>query len=318
MQRRQFLIQTAKASAMALGVTGAGIWLAGRKATESDRVFAIPDYSIPQDRLTRNFVVVRGTNPAAMVTAGMTELGGIGKFISPGDRVLVKPNVGFDRPSFMGATTSPEVTGAVVRAVLAAGAARVVVSDNPINSPAASFGRSGIGTAVAQAGGEVRYLSENDFRETHIGGVALGQFTTAAALLGGVDKVIGLPTLKDHNLSGMSFAMKNWYGLLGLGRNRFHQDIQNVIADLAFMIKPTLVIGDATRILTKNGPTGGSPSDVKPGGTLIFSTDAVAVDAFGREMLKRSADICRYIQLAADRGIGTSDYNSLGYMEVHV
>jgi uncharacterized protein (DUF362 family) len=112
--------------------------------------------------------------------------------------------------------------------------------------------------------------------------------------------------------------MKNWYGLLGEGRNRFHQDIHNVIADLAMMVKPTLVIGDATRILMRHGPTGGSPSDVKPGGTIIVSTDAVAVDAIGVELLGRTLRESPSIELAAARGIGAADPRSLRYDEVSV
>jgi len=112
--------------------------------------------------------------------------------------------------------------------------------------------------------------------------------------------------------------MKNWYGLLGRGRNRFHQDIHNVIADLALLIRPTLVIGDATRILMRNGPTGGSPADVKPGGTIIVSTDVVAVDALGIQLLERTAADCPSIALAAARGIGSADPKALRYEEVAV
>jgi len=318
MKRREFLIQIAKASAAALAVTGIGAWLANREIAGPETLYRFPDFSVPSDRLARDIIVARGDNPQAMIEAAVRAMGGIEKFISTGDRVLVKPNVGFDRPPILGATTSPEVVGAIVGLCLAAGAREVIVSDNPINSPSASFARSGITRAVEQAGGTVRFLAEGDFRETAIGGVAIPDFLAAAGLLEGVDKVIGVPTLKDHNLSGMSFAMKNWYGLLGEGRNRFHQDIHNVIADLAMMMKPTLIIGDATRILMRHGPTGGSPSDVKPGGTIIASTDAVAVDALGIELLERTLRDSPSIELAAARGIGSADPRSLRYDEVSV
>ncbi|MBD3298941.1 MAG: DUF362 domain-containing protein, partial [candidate division Zixibacteria bacterium] len=92
----------------------------------------------------------------------------------------------------------------------------------------------------------------------------------------------------------------------------------NVIADLAMMIRPTLVIGDATRILMRNGPTGGSPSDVAPGNTIIASPDAVAVDALGLTMLDRTMDDCPHIQLAADRGIGIADLGRLRTEEMNL
>jgi uncharacterized protein (DUF362 family) len=194
----------------------------------------------------------------------------------------------------------------------------VIVSDNPINSPAASFNRSGIAEATEHAGGEVRFINETDFEPTAINGTAIGQFDAAADLLRSVDKVIGVPTLKDHNLAGMSFAMKNWYGLLGRGRNRFHQDIHNVVADLAMMIKPTMIIGDATRMLVKHGPTGGSPADVKPGNAIIVSIDAVAVDAYGMRLLDRPLSSCPSIELAARRNIGVADLMALRIEEINV
>lgn len=318
MQRREFLVQTAKAGAAALAVTGAGIWLTGRSVTQRDSVFHIPDYSVAKEKLARDVVVARGADARVMIETALRAMGGIEKFVAPGDKVLIKPNAGFDRPPILGATTSPQVVTAIVELCLAAGAREVLVTDNPINSPQASFARSQIAPAAEQAGGKVYYLTDRDFEETAVGGTAIGNFPVSAGILRRVDRVIGVPTLKDHNLSGMSFAMKNWYGLLGEGRNRFHQDIHNVIADLALMIRPTLIIGDATRILTRHGPTGGSPADVKPGGTIILSTDAVAVDALGIELLGRTPQQCRSILLAAERGIGSSDPRALRYEEVAV
>ncbi len=318
MKRREFLIQTAKASAAALAATGGGIWLAGREPATSGALYEFPDFSATTSQLSHDLVVVHGTDARAMVERGLKAFGGIETFISPGDRVLIKPNVGFDRPPILGATTSPEVVGAVVQLCIAAGAREVLVSDNPINSPTASFARSGIAAASKAAGGEVRYISDRDFEPALIGGVALGQFGAAVEVLRGVDKVIGIPTLKDHNLAGVSFAMKNWYGLLGAGRNRFHQDIHNVVADLAMMVSPTLIIGDATRILMQHGPTGGSPADVKPGNTIVVSTDSVAMDAYGVKLMGRTLPDCPSVQLAADRGIGVADLSALRIEEITV
>ncbi len=316
MDRRAFLIQAAKASAAALAVSAGGVWLAGRRPETHVSLFEIPDYSIPASNLTKDVVVVHGDDAEKLVQTALQALGGIEKFIHPDDRVLLKPNVGFDRPPELGATTSPDVVAAVVTACLAAGARDVYVTDNPINSPSASFARSGIEEATKRAGGKILILTNSDFEEASIGGTALDRWSTAVEPLRKVDKVIGIPTLKDHNLSGMSFAMKNWYGLLGTGRNRFHQDIHNVIADLAMMIKPTLIIGDATRILTRNGPTGGSPADVRAGNTLIVSPDAVAVDAFGVELLERPIEDIDYIGVAAARGIGSDRPRALRFEEV--
>ncbi len=88
------------------------------------------------------------------------------------------------------------------------------------------------------------------------------------------DKLIGIAPIKHHHRAGASMSMKNWYGLLGGRRNVFHQDINTIIAELAMMVKPTLVILDGTEVMMTNGPTGGSVSDLKRSNTLIASTTA--------------------------------------------
>ena len=106
-------------------------------------------------------------------------------------------------------------------------------------------------------------------------------------------------------------TMKNWYGLLGGRRNIFHQDIHNIIMELAMMIKPTFVILDATTTMMTNGPTGGSLSDLKNTHTMIVSTDQVAADVFGASLLGRTLDQLPFIGKAETAGIGTADYLKL-------
>ncbi|WP_435550007.1 DUF362 domain-containing protein [Desulfobacterium sp. N47] len=125
------------------------------------------------------------------------------------------------------------------------------------------------------------------------------------------DKVIGIAPVKDHHRSGASMAMKNWYGLLGWRRNVFHQDINNIIKELAIMLKPTLVILDGTTSMMSNGPTGGSLSDLKQTNTMIAGTDQVAVDAYGATLLGKSASELAYIEKAHTAGAGNIDYRML-------
>lgn len=218
---------------------------------------------------------------------------GIGRFISKGDVVLVKPNVGFDRAPHLGATTNPEVLSAVIALCKEAGAARVLVADNPIESPEACFAKSKIGLAAESAGARVMLPSRARFETLAIRDVApdparreaLGRWPIFYAPLAEANKVIGVAPVKDHNLCGASLTMKNWYGLLGGRRNQFHQAIHNIVSDLGMMMSPTLVIADGTRVMMRNGPTGGRASDVKVGGemgrsTVVASVDPVACDAW--------------------------------------
>jgi uncharacterized protein (DUF362 family) len=106
-------------------------------------------------------------------------------------------------------------------------------------------------------------------------------------------------------------TMKNWYGLLGGRRNVFHQDINTIIAELAIMVKPTVVILDGTVVMVTNGPTGGSVSDLKRADTLIASTDCIAADSFGCTLLGLKPSDLSYLAKAQKAGAGTTDYQSL-------
>lgn len=237
---------------------------------------------------------------------------GMKRFVSHGDVVLIKPNVGFDRAPHLGATTNPEVLRWVIRLCQEAGAARVVVADNPIEAPEACFAKSGIQKVCQAEGARVVLPSSGDFVALVIRdrdpdprrGEALGRWAVFYRPLADATKVIGVAPVKDHNLCGASMNLKNWYGLLGGRRNQFHQAIHNIVSDLALMMSPTLVIADGTRVMMNNGPTGGRASDVKPGGelgrpTIVASVDPVACDAWCyQRLLGRDPAQLAYLEMA--------------------
>jgi uncharacterized protein (DUF362 family) len=106
-------------------------------------------------------------------------------------------------------------------------------------------------------------------------------------------------------------TVKNWYGLLGGRRNLFHQDINTIIAELAMLVRPTLVVLDGTMAMMRNGPTGGSTADLERRDTMIVSTDQIAADAFGAGLLDLAVSDLPYLEQAAKAGCGTADYESL-------
>ena len=122
----------------------------------------------------------------------------------------------------------------------------------------------------------------------------------------------------DHHRSGASLTIKNWYGLLGGRRNIFHQQIHRIIAELAMMIKPTLVILDGTQAMMRNGPTGGALEDLKATQTLIAGVDPVAVDTMGATLLGKRPQDLPHLLMAQEAGVGTVDYRSLNPIELNV
>ena len=321
--RREF-IKRVGAAAMLAGGAGA-LWKllsdpTGERGKPQAPVFRLKSYRVDPAPGAKVLGVARGENYEAMLRMAIGAIGGIEHFIRKGDVVLIKPNVAFDRAPKLGATSNPEVMAALIRLVRAAGAAEVRVADNPIESPESCFAKSGIATAAQANGAKVFLPTPSSFEMLEVPGAKLiERWPFFYRPFRGVDKVIGIAPVKDHNLCHASMTTKNWYGLLGGRRNQFHQDIHNIVADLALMMQPTFVILDGTRVLMKNGPTGGDLSDVVPGRTLVAATDSIAADAFGyNDLLGRTSDLPQYLFNAHARGLGEPDWRNVALKEEQV
>ncbi len=262
--------------------------------------------------------IVRGSDRRATLHSALRALGGIETFIKNEDRVLLKVNAAFASPAMLSATTHPEIVSEMARLCYKAGAASVVVTDNPINDPSSCFALSGIEEAARAAGARV-YLPDVDaFRPISVKRAKLiRNWPVLVGPLKNITKIIGLAPVKDHHRSGASLTMKNWYGLLGGRRNIFHQDINTIISELAMMVRPTIVILDGTVSMMTNGPTGGSLTDLKQTDTMIISTDQVAADAFGATLLNKSSRDLPFISKAEAAGVGTANYQSLKPVEIN-
>lgn len=322
MSRRAFFTRIATAG----GIGGGATYMAtapedwplsfrdstGRLSIPKVKPLELRDFRVEKPSSAADIGLGRQGEPVEKLRRALDAVGGLTHYIKPGDIVLVKPNVAFDRSPNLGATSNPELLEALIRMLLVdCRAQEVRVADNPIESPADCFAKSRIRYATESSGGRVYLPDSNAFRMLRTPGAELIEnwwffnrpFTN-------VDKVIGLAPVKDHNLCGASIGMKNWYGLLGGARNQFHQDIHGIVSDLTMMIKPTLTILDGTHILMQNGPTGGDPSNVKPGDAVLASVDPVGVDAWAFEhLLERGQDYPEYMYKAEQKGSGLIDWS---------
>ncbi|OHB56755.1 MAG: Tat pathway signal protein [Planctomycetes bacterium GWF2_50_10] len=312
--RREFLIRAAKAGAAA-AVVGGGAYAImdknGPTGQAQESVIKLGDYSVKPVE-GKVLSVVKGDDRSAMAAKAIELLGGIGRFVQKGDRVLVKPNAAFARAPFLCATTNPALVGEVVRLCYSAGAREVIVTDNPINDASSCFAISGIGKAAAGAGAKVMIPRDSYFSPyTLEGGKLIVDWPILWEPMRNVNKVISVVPIKDHHRSVASMSMKGWYGLLGGRRNIFHQDINTIIAELAAMVRPTLVILDGVEVMATNGPTGGSTSDLRKTRTLIASCDQVAGDAYGATLLGLEPNQLLYLQKAQELGAGVADWQKL-------
>lgn len=237
-------------------------------------------------------------------------LGGMSRFISKGDVVWVKPNIGWARRPEQAATTNPDVVATIIEMCFQAGAKKVLVSDNPCNPVQQSYALSGIQQAAQKAGAQSSFMDARKFRKMAINGKVLSEwelYTDAAE----TDKIINVPILKHHSLCKATLGMKNLMGIAGGNRSRFHQEIDKTLPDLAAFVKPCLVVMDAVRILTANGPTGGNLADVKRRDTIVAGTDQVAVDAYSATLLGLKPEEISYVVEGNARGLGTMHYETL-------
>lgn len=253
---------------------------------------------------TPALVVARSSrDPAELTRRAVAALGGMSRFVSRGDIVAVKPNIGWDRLPIHAANTNPLVVAEVVRLAFEAGAKEVVVTDASCNEPNRCFQRSGIWRAAHDLGATVILPAEHRFREMRLAGELLDRWPVYVPLIH-ADKVINVPVAKHHNLSRFTGGLKNWYGILGGRRNRLHQSIDVSIADLATFMRPTLTVMDATRVLVRNGPQGGNIDDTKDLHQVIAGLDPVAVDAYGAGLIGVPVEQIAYLRLAQERGLG--------------
>jgi uncharacterized protein (DUF362 family) len=312
--RREFLRRGVQAGA-ALALTGGlAAWLWNRHPPGAFNRGAasalLPDFS--DHTAGPKMAIVTGESRTAMVRRALEAMGGMGRFIKRGDRVMLKVNAAFATPAILSATTHPELAADLVRLCLGAGAASVLVTDNPINDPESCFNLTGIGPAVSAAGAQLVLPRAAQFAPgTLPGGKLIRDWPILHEPFRGITKLIGVAPVKQHNRAGASMTMKNWYGLLGGRRNQFHQDINGIIVELAMLVRPTFVVLDGTASMMANGPTGGSLADLKPTHTLVVSTDGIAADAFGATLLDKTYRDLPYIARATERGLGTADYESL-------
>jgi uncharacterized protein (DUF362 family) len=262
-----------------------------------------------------SLAVVKGPDPELATRKAIELIGGMGSFVSRGDVVLVKPNIGWDRVPEQAANTNPAVVAAIVAMALEAGAKKVFVADNPCNDSRRTYKRSGISDAAKKAGAEVRFIEDRDYVKTNLGGEVLKDWLVYRDAIE-ADKIINVPIAKHHGLGGITLSMKNLMGVTGGARNLMHQRLPESVVDLTAFFKPRLTVLDAVRILKANGPQGGSTNDVLQLDTVAASADPVRIEAFGVTLFGKKPGDFPMISLGEKRGLGTGDFRAAGFTEV--
>lgn len=270
-------------------------------------VLGFPSVNLFASTKRADLVLVKNGKPAEMIQKTFELLGGVSRFVKPGQTVVIKPNIGWDRAPEFGANTHPEVAAEVVRQCLAAGAKRVLAFDRSCNNARRCYINSGLETAMSDAGAKVRFMHERRFETVKIPeGIALKEWDFYRDALE-ADVFINLPVLKHHSLSTLTMGMKNIMGVIGGERGNIHKDFNKKIVDLNRALKPTLTILDGVRFLHRNGPSGGSLGDITALNTIVAGVDPVLVDAWGAKVVGVDPKRLAWLRYGHMAGLGTMD-----------
>ncbi len=303
--RRKLLYMGGGASLAA--VTAYYEWRHGRLLPDAYATMPVMrDHRVKLDPARNRLFVAHGNDPERNLQALLAKLGGLEPLITKTDTVLIKPNAAWERVPAQGATTHPALIKAVVLACRDAGAKEVIVTDCPVDNAARTFERSGIAAAARTAGARVVLPSEAKYVDVQVPG-KLGSWSILEPFALAT-KIINVPIAKHHGSARLTAGMKNWIGITDKRRQLFHADLDGSIVALAALMRPTLTIVDASRILMRNGPRGGNLDDVKVADTLALGTDPVALDAWAADLLGARRSEVKYLKLASDRKLGELEY----------
>jgi uncharacterized protein (DUF362 family) len=287
-----------------------GLLAGSRRLVLPEEVWAMAPQATPQPLVAR----VQGTNYGQLAGDAIQALGGIKKFVHPGEVVVVKPNMAWDRPPEMAANANPAVVRQVVELCLDAGAKQVKVLDNTCHDARKTYVTSGIKAAVEglkDPRAVVQFVDERRFVQLKIEKAkALKKWYFYKDILE-ADRFINIPIAKTHSEARLTMCLKNMMGAIGGWRGRIHVGLDQNIADLNLLLRPDLHVLDATRILVKNGPSGGRLQDVQVKNLVFAGTDPVALDALGTGLFGLQPADIGYITKAHEAGRGEMDLNKI-------
>ena len=254
--------------------------------------------------------ITHGKNYEKAVVEAVRLVGGIQKYVKPGDIVVVKPNIAWNSPPELKANTDPVIVRTVVHLCFQALASKVYVFDRTCNNPKLTYITSGIAEAARSAGAKVFFVNDVSnklYKSIAIKDALFLKETTVNKYILESDVLINVPVAKHHSAAGLTIGMKNLMGITGDNRSRWHWHLHEAISDINIAVKSHLTVVDATNIMFKKGPTGGSTQYLKRLDMIIASSNVVSTDAETAGLFGVNPQQINYIASATQKGIGKID-----------
>lgn len=270
-----------------------------------------------------DLIIAKNGSPSQLLEAAMAPLGGMGRFVKKGQRVVIKANIAWARTPEQACTNNPELLSALIKMCYEAGANRVAVWDHTCDNYQFTFSRSGLKETAQKAGADIfSGHGRNVYKQVE---VPKGKKLKTAEVLKDVlesEVFINFPLPKHHFATELTLGLKNLIGIVWDMEQLHKIDLHQCIADINTLRRPDLVVMDAIRILTTNGPKG--PGKTEDIGEVIASTDIVAADAYAATFFKhpktgkpfKPAEI-KFVKNAYELGLGEIDLSRIRVKKVN-
>ena len=303
-----------------LAVLGASIapWFinlacSGRPAEAEAAGAALSSSQLPKVSTT---VIAKNASPYDLTRKSVDGLGGMKKYVRMGQKVAILPNIGWARTPEQAATTHPDLVKALADMCFEAGAKQVEIFCNPCVNPKVSYDKSGIAAVAEKTGAYMVFLGGmGDYEEMDFPDAVWSKHNLVAKTMLNADVFINCPIAKHHGLSKLTLIQKNLMGVV-FHRGQLHQHIHQELNALQKVIPAHLNVLDCTRILLRNGPTGGDLADVKQVGQVVAGNDPIAIEAYAATLFNLDPASVGFIKMGQDAGLGNMDIAGKGHVIV--
>ena len=250
--------------------------------------------------------MVRGDDVERQGREAVNLLGGMERFVKPGDRVLVKPNMTGPASYEKGVTTNPAVVEALARMALEAGAGAVDIGDGTGSVHIGSLKvleLCGMAEAAGRLGCGLVDLNKGECVKIPVEGGLILDYVLVNQNFLEYDAVINVPVLKTHFITEVSLGMKNMKGCIPpVEKRRFHDvGVNKAVADLNKVVRTALTVMDGTVAGEGLGPKEGRPVGFK---TVLAGANVLAVDMTAAAVMGFVPEEIEHIRMAAEHGLG--------------
>ncbi len=241
-------------------------------------------------------------------------IGGIKKFIQPGEKILLKPNLLSAHTPEEAVTTHPEIIRVIIKIVKSANAIPMIFDSPSILNVDSVYEKTGIKTIAQEENVEIIHPSEYSLKEFDINSAKIKKLYLSKIVFE-VDGIINIPKLKTHALTTLTLGIKNLYGLIpGFIKSEYHKEAHNtklfneLLSEIYRVVRPKIKLSilDGIIGMEGNGPANGK---VRSFNLLAAAEDTVALDTFIFNLLKiKNAPLLKYCK---EKNLGETDIKEI-------